>query len=332
MAAIPRLLMVTEPSRSRLPLLDLLSEAVAGGVDSVYLRGINPGIALTPDLIHTLREMIGDHTTLLVNDAELAAATGAGLHLREHDAIPNAVSPRTPVSSHTAVSSRGTRDLVSTSHSSPEKRDSSFVGMTLVAGWPLIGRSVHSAQEASRSTGMDYLLAGHVYPSASKPGKPPLGLEGLRAIVSSAPCPVLAIGGITAERVAAVVHASAHGIAVIGAIAEANDPRAAAMALRAALDNALQNQMHEENLSMSETENQSVGVLNGTAAIELTVNGKPVSVPSGATVHDFLASKKMTDAMAIVERNGEIVPRGEYGATALTAGDRLEVVHAVGGG
>jgi sulfur carrier protein len=36
--------------------------------------------------------------------------------------------------------------------------------------------------------------------------------------------------------------------------------------------------------------------------------------------------------MAIVERNGEIVPRGNYGDTQLLAGDRLEVVHAVGGG
>ena len=40
----------------------------------------------------------------------------------------------------------------------------------------------------------------------------------------------------------------------------------------------------------------------------------------------------MTDAMAIVERNGIIVPRAEYATTELQAGDRLEVVHAVGGG
>ena len=50
------------------------------------------------------------------------------------------------------------------------------------------------------------------------------------------------------------------------------------------------------------------------------------------TFHDFLAGKRVTDDMAIVERNGEIVPRGEYGDTRLEAGDRLEVVHAVGGG
>jgi thiamine biosynthesis protein ThiS len=68
------------------------------------------------------------------------------------------------------------------------------------------------------------------------------------------------------------------------------------------------------------------------SAVEITVNGKSVSVSSGATLHDFLASKRMTDAMAIVERNGEIVPRVEYATTPLTPGDRLEIVHAVGGG
>ena len=74
----------------------------------------------------------------------------------------------------------------------------------------------------------------------------------------------------------------------------------------------------------------SVG--SDTTVVEIVVNGKPVSVLAGATVHDFLVDKRMTDAMAIVERNGEIVPRGEYGNTVLQPGDRLEVVHAVGGG
>jgi thiamine biosynthesis protein ThiS len=68
------------------------------------------------------------------------------------------------------------------------------------------------------------------------------------------------------------------------------------------------------------------------STIEITVNGKTATVSAVDTVHDFLASKRMTDAMAIVERNGEIVPRAAYGSTLLTPGDRLEVVHAVGGG
>ena len=49
------------------------------------------------------------------------------------------------------------------------------------------------------------------------------------------------------------------------------------------------------------------------------------------TVHDFLAGMRTADVMAIVERNGEIVPRGEYAITPLRSGDHLEVVHAVGG-
>ena len=49
------------------------------------------------------------------------------------------------------------------------------------------------------------------------------------------------------------------------------------------------------------------------------------------TVHDFLAGNRMTDAMAIVERSGKIVLRGEYGSIPLQSGDHLEVVHAVGG-
>jgi len=77
---------------------------------------------------------------------------------------------------------------------------------------------------------------------------------------------------------------------------------------------------------------ESSGAVVATTTIDIIVNGKAATVATGATVHDFLVSKRMTDAMAIVERNGEIVPRARYGATPLQAGDRLEVVHAVGGG
>ena len=74
------------------------------------------------------------------------------------------------------------------------------------------------------------------------------------------------------------------------------------------------------------------GATHTAPTVDIIVNGKAATVPTGATVHDVLAGKRMTDAMAIVERNGEIVPRGAYATTALQAGDRLEVVHAVGGG
>ena len=149
---------------------------------------------------------------------------------------------------------------------------------------------------------------------------------GLARIVAVAPCPVIAIGGITPDRVPEVIQAGARGVAVIGAIVEADDPRAAARALRVAVDRALRQYQEETTMSRD----SSAG--SETPAIAIVVNGKPLSVYAGATVHDFLAGKRMTDAMAIVERNGEIVPRSDYGKTPLQSGDRLEVVHAVGGG
>jgi thiamine biosynthesis protein ThiS len=283
-------MLVTDARRARMPLLDLVREATAGGVDAIYLRDAGGSIDDLARTARILRTRIGDAVALLVNGGPPAAlATGSGLHLRERDMTPAAaraaLGPNVP-----------------------------------------IGRSVHSPEGAVAATGADYVLAGHVYPSPSKPGSAPLGPAGLARIVAAAPCPVVAIGGITPGRVTEVIQTGARGVAVIGAIVEAEDPRIAARALRVAVDRALQH--HEKEASMS----TEIIAGNESSAVEIVVNGKPISVFAGATVHDFLAGKRMTDAMAIVERNGEIVPRAEYGDTPLQAGDRLEVVHAVGGG
>src|SRR5207253_9045900 len=65
----------------------------------------------------------------------------------------------------------------------------------------LIGRSVHSVGEAHDAQGADYLVAGTVFRSQSKPESDPLlGIDGLTAVVrAAAAAPVLAIGGVTAE-------------------------------------------------------------------------------------------------------------------------------------
>jgi thiamine biosynthesis protein ThiS len=297
----PRLLLVTDATRTRHPLLDLAANAVAGGVDAIYLRDIDLPAEALASLVGGLQEHISavdsdqgtacraPTTSVMINgDPDAARLLGVGLHLRERDMTPAAAR-------------------------------------ALLGANALIGKSVHTEEGASLAAGADYLLAGHVFPSASKPGRSPLGVAGLAAIAAAAPCPVLAIGGITPERVPEVVRAGALGVAVIGAIAEADDPRAAAAALRAALDDALRTQKES---GMNDDSNATCPA----ATIDIVVNGKAASIPTGATVHDFLASKKMTDAMAIVERNGIIVPRGKYGVTELQPEDRLEVVHAVGGG
>ena len=82
----------------------------------------------------------------------------------------------------------------------------------------LIGRSVHGADEAVlASRDVDYVLAGTVFPTTSKSGlRQHLGLAGLAAIVRAVPVPVLAIGGVSVERVEAVAATGAAGFAAIG--------------------------------------------------------------------------------------------------------------------
>jgi thiamine biosynthesis protein ThiS len=66
--------------------------------------------------------------------------------------------------------------------------------------------------------------------------------------------------------------------------------------------------------------------------LDVLLNGEPHRVPAGATVLDLVAGLGRDPRTVAVERNGEIVRRGDYGATGLAAGDRLEVVHFVQGG
>jgi thiamine-phosphate diphosphorylase len=98
----------------------------------------------------------------------------------------------------------------------------------LNAAW-VIGQSVatRGEAEAARDAGADYLLVGPVYPTATHPRREPLGLTALAAIVQLA-LPVIAIGGVTPERVAELKAAGVHGVAAIRALWDAPDPAAAA--------------------------------------------------------------------------------------------------------
>jgi thiamine-phosphate pyrophosphorylase len=91
----------------------------------------------------------------------------------------------------------------------------------------LIGASVHSESEAreAASEGADFIVFGPVYdtPSKRRYGQPQ-GLAALGRTAASAACPVIAIGGITPERVPEVRGAGAAGVAVISAILGAERP------------------------------------------------------------------------------------------------------------
>jgi len=67
--------------------------------------------------------------------------------------------------------------------------------------------------------------------------------------------------------------------------------------------------------------------------MELTVNGVVHRLdPAPGTVAELVRALNLEGRRIAVERNGEIVPRSLHAATAIAAGDRLEVVAAVGGG
>jgi thiamine-phosphate diphosphorylase len=98
-----------------------------------------------------------------------------------------------------------------------------------------IGKSVHdlAEAEAARTAGADYLVVGPVFATASHPGRAPLGLKKLKAIIKAADgLPVIAIGGITADRVREVRKSGAYGIAAIRALWDDADPALAARSMR----------------------------------------------------------------------------------------------------
>ncbi|MCS7300561.1 MAG: thiamine phosphate synthase, partial [Fimbriimonadales bacterium] len=83
--------------------------------------------------------------------------------------------------------------------------------------------------------GCDYLLVGTMYPTQSHPDNLPEGISLLQAIRGAVSIPLIAVGGITPERVAECLQAGAQGVAVISGIADAPDPLQAAQAYARAL-------------------------------------------------------------------------------------------------
>jgi len=167
--------------------LDALVEqaraAAAAPIDLLHLRERDlEAAALVALAARILEAARGSRMRVVINDrVDVALACGAdGVHLRG-DSMPTAAA-------------------------------------RALAPPPIVlGRSIHTIQDASAAGDVDYLVAGSVFPSASKPGADRwLGADGLRAIVKAARAPVLAIGGVTLEKVADLAAAGAAGVAAIG--------------------------------------------------------------------------------------------------------------------
>jgi thiamine-phosphate pyrophosphorylase len=173
-------------------LVDVIEASVAGGVGLVQVRERDLTDAEIEALLGRIVERLrGAEARVVVNGRPAVAGTlGIGLHL------PAAAPP-------------------------------------VLARPALCGRSVHDEDEAWRAQaeGVSYVVAGPIFPTGSKPGHPGAGvalLPRLQRIV--APAPIFAVGGLTPERVGAVLAAGAHGVAVRSAILGAADPARAARA------------------------------------------------------------------------------------------------------
>ncbi|HTM84359.1 MAG TPA: thiamine phosphate synthase [Mycobacterium sp.] len=207
------LYLCTDARRERGDLAEFADAALAGGVDLIQLRDkgsagerqFGPLEARQElDALEVLSDAARRHGALLaVNDrADIALAAGADvLHLGQDDLpLPTA---------------RG-----------------------IIGARPVIGRSTHDEAQVAAAIyePVDYFCVGPCWPTPTKPGRTAPGLDLVRATAALNPAkPWFAIGGIDAPRLPEVLAAGARRIVVVRAITAADDPRAAAAALRAAL-------------------------------------------------------------------------------------------------
>lgn len=67
-------------------------------------------------------------------------------------------------------------------------------------------------------------------------------------------------------------------------------------------------------------------------SVSITLNGDTRDIPSGLTIHGILDHLKIVGKQVAVARNSEIVPKFDYETVEIKNGDRIEIVHAIGGG
>ena len=75
-----------------------------------------------------------------------------------------------------------------------------------------------------------------------------------------------------------------------------------------------------------------ISVVNGQDTIEIIVNGDARQVSQGARVTDLVKQLELAPERMAIELNLSILPRAKWAETELRPGDRLEIVHFVGGG
>ena len=197
MKKIGRLHVITDTTiQSRFTHAELAKMAIEGGADTIQFRQKNGSTRELVESAQGVQAVCKAHgVSLIVNDrADIALAVGAtGAHFGQDD-LPIAI------------------------------------GRRILPPEMIIGASARTEDKILEaiSAGADYIGFGPIYQTSSKPdAELPKGLEALRRMSEIAQCPVIAIGGITAETAYEVIRSGAYGIAVISAVCGQADPAAA---------------------------------------------------------------------------------------------------------
>jgi thiamine-phosphate pyrophosphorylase len=174
-------------------LVTIVLACLAAGLPAVQVREKDLGAAELATLCRRLREPArASGALLIVNDrVDVALAVGADAVQRTHASLS--------IADIRAVADKRLR----------------------------IGASVHALDEAraAEEAGADWLVFGPIFDTPSKRRYgPPQGLAALERVASAVRVPVIAIGGMTPERVADVRRAGARGVGVISAILAAASP------------------------------------------------------------------------------------------------------------
>jgi thiamine-phosphate pyrophosphorylase len=187
-----------------------VASCIEGGVDIVQLREKRLAGVRLGERAEVVQKVCADYQVpfILNDDPTLAAAVGAdGVHVGQDDM--DAVEAR-----------------------------------SIMGEGAIVGLSTHASHELdeavrTRTSVVDYISAGPVTPTPTKPGRPGTGLGYVSEAVGKAPWPVWVTGGLDPASVGAVAAAGASHFVVVRWLTEADDPSANARALRQAIDRAL---------------------------------------------------------------------------------------------
>jgi thiamine-phosphate pyrophosphorylase len=181
----------------------LLRAALNGGVDIVQLRDKDRDRETVERSARTFRRLCDTYSALFIvnDDPYLARSCDAdGVHIGQED-MPVAEA----------------REILG-----PEA---------------IVGLSTHSEEQLAASAGaaVDYVSVGPIWETPTKEGRPGVGLGLVEHAAAHAPHPFFAIGGIDPANAGQVIEAGARRLGVVRSIRDAEDPAAAAAALRGAL-------------------------------------------------------------------------------------------------